>query len=116
MQKSIFPMIALSLAASFVTPVAAAQVPATRVECEQAGMGWIGKYGTCVPTTKVQCEKIGMRWREQVNKCIPLYQKHTLSFYVLGVFGLGCAFVGFIAICGEWRRSANDGLANRTKG
>ena len=72
----------------------------------QVGMRWKEKASTCVPTTKAECEQVGMMWKEKANKCFPLHKSHTLSYYVLGVIGLGCSLAGFIIVCGEWRRSA----------
>jgi len=99
-------IITLGLAAAPAIPVIAAEVPTTKAECEQVGMRWKEKVSTCVPTTKAECEQVGMRWKERANKCFPLHESHTLSYYVLGVIGLGCALAGFIIVCGEWRRSA----------
>ena len=40
-----------------------------------------------------------MMWKEKANKCFPLHKSHTLSYYVLGVIGLGCSLAGFIVVC-----------------
>ena len=84
--------ITFCLAAATVIPVAA-EVPTTKV-----------------PTTKAECEQVGMRLKENAGRCRPLFHEHKLSFKIIGGIGLGCALVGFIVVCEEWRRGANGSV------
>ena len=87
--------ITLCLATATAIPVAA-KVPTTKV-----------------PTTKAECEQVGMRWKENAGRCHPLFHEQKLSFKIIGGIGLGCALVGFIVVCKEWRRGAKDSVGTK---
>jgi hypothetical protein len=80
-------IVALALASVSATPLVAAEMP----------------------TTQVDCEKAGLRWKEKASKCRPLREEGTLPTLpkevrnVLGVIGLGCAVAGLIFLYRDWR-------------